>query len=360
MSDELIFYCNAPILYGKDPVFKDIPGIDNYKKFARLFDINSSPYDRSNTITVPFKVKSTPIPSFEKHFKLSYRDCAYLSMQNLDNIHKQTGKKFRLLYSGGVDSSGIFSAFVDYYGLDKTKNLLEICCSKDSITENPWLWDRYIRKHNFDIISSHDHSTHWNDNKIILMGEINDHLFGKRVDYNYYLANKTKEADLTENDIEKYLNSKAAYDPQLVRILFDLIKSAPFSIKNMFTFLWWINFVLTWEGITHRVLSHANILPADTMHSGLIQFYNTPEFQKWSMSYHCNYDISLPPLYRVPCKEMTLDILDIPEYKDKHKFLSFPKLHAVRPSAVLIDTDLNLYRNNTDYLKFVALNNSFI
>lgn len=360
MSNELLFYCNVPILYGSDPILKDIPGFNNYKEFAKFFDVNVSLCDRTNTIKFPFTTKATPIPLFEKDFKLTYRDCASISMSNLDSIHQQTGKKFRLMYSGGADSSGIFSSFIDYYGLDKTKELLEICCSKDSMTENPWLWDRYIRKYNFNIISAHDHGTQWHDNKIVVMGEINDQLFGKRSDYAYYADNKTTADGITIDDIKIYLNQKSVNNDQLVSILFELLNAGPFPIKNMFTFLWWLNFALTWEGVNNRVLSHANSLPSDTMHSGLVQFYNTPDFQKWSMKYHYDYDISQPPVFKIPCKELTIDILNIPEYKNKHKFLSFPKLHAVRPSALLIDTDLNLYRNNTDYLKFVELNNSFI
>jgi hypothetical protein len=65
-------------------------------------------------------------------------------------------------------------------------------------------------------------------------------------------------------------------------------------------------------------------------------------------------------VYKHNCKEMTIDILDIPEYKNKHKFLSFPKLHSIRPTAFLIDEDFYLYRNTSAYLKFVQTNNSFI
>ena len=357
MSNELLFYCNVPILYGNNSIFEEIPGITTYKKFAQLFDVNVALCDRSNTIKFPFKVKSTPIPEFEKDFKLSYKDCMLSSMSALDNMHQQTNKKFRLMYSGGVDSSGIFSAFVAYYGLEKTKDLLEICCSKESITENPWLWDQYIRKYNFDIVSAHDHSNLWHDNKIVVMGEINDQLFGKRLDYAYYANNKTTTNTVTPSDIETYLNHKSVNDDNVVKILIELLEAAPFAINNMFTFLWWINFALTWEGINNRVLSHATTLPTDT---SLVQFYNTPEFQKWSMKYHYDYDISMPPAYKPACKQLTIDTLNIPEYKNKHKFLSFPKLHAVRPTALLIDTDLNLYRSTEDYLKFVQASNSFI
>lgn len=360
MSKELLFYCNVPILYGNDPIFNQVPGLDNYKIISHYFDINSSLCDRSNTITFPFKMQPSALPAFDKDFKISYKECAMLRMSELDKLHNQTGKKFRLLYSGGVDSSGIFSAFIEYYGLDKTRDLVEICCSKESIDENPWLWDRYIKKANFDIVSSHDHGYHWGDDKIIIMGEGNDQIFGKSVDYSYYANNRAGSNEISLNNIKHYLNYKVPKinGDSIAHILFNLLQSTPFPITNMFTFLWWVSFVLTWDGVLNRVMSQSILNKLQD--NKLLQFYNTTEFQQWSMKYHYDYDISLAPTYRRECKEMTIDILDIPEYKNKHKFQSFPKLHAVRPTAVLIDTDFYLYRNTSAYLKFVQPNNSFI
>lgn len=360
MSKELLFYCNIPILYSNDPIFNQVPGFNNYRTFAHYFDVNVSLCDRSNVIKFPFKMKSSPMPVFDKDFNLSYKECALSRMAELDTLHKQTGKKFRLLYSGGVDSSAIFSSFIEYYGLDKTKDILEICCSKESIDENPWLWDRYIRKANFDIVSAHDHGYQWSDDKIIIMGEGNDQLFGKRSDYAYYASNPIGSKEITLQDVKHYLKYKSSNinGDGVAHIFFNLLKSAPFPITNMFTFLWWINFVLTWDGVLNRVISQSTLNKLQD--NKLVQFYNTIEFQQWSMNYHYRYDITLAPLYKHECKELTIDILNIPEYKNKHKFLSFPKLHAVRPTAFLIDEDLYLYRNTSAYLKFVQPNNSFI
>lgn len=363
MSKDLIFYCNVPILHD-DVQLRQVPGIEDFRVFAKYFDVNVSLNDRSNIIKFPFRMKSSSIPVFDKDFNISYRDCAGLRMSNLNDMHSRTGKKFRLLYSGGVDSSAIFASFIEYYGIDKARNLLELSCSKESIDENPWLWDQYIRKYNFDIISSHDHGNQWADNKIIVMGEGNDQLFGKTIDYAYHKENKT--SSVTYEDVLKYLNNKSqtSANRKLASILFKLKESAPFEITNMFTFLWWCSFTLTWDGISHRVLSQAmhTQLPADTLDSGLVQFYNTVEFQKWSMKYYynCDFERELPKEYRYACKQMTMDILNIPEYKDKRKFTSFPRLHSLRPTAYLIDTELNLYRNTSDYLNFIQTDNSFV
>lgn len=360
MSNGLLYHSNIPVLYSKDTVFDSVPGIEKYKKVARYFDENSFILDRTNVITMPFRVKnSNPLPAFDQNFSMSYRDCVEDRMVELDQIHQHTGKKFRLLYSGGIDSSGIFAAFIEYYGASKTRDILEICCSKESIDENPWLWNKFIRKENFDIFSSHDHNNHWTDNRIILMGEGNDQLFG-RADYNQFKSNRNLYSNITVDEISKYLNRSRKFQgvEEVAEVFIKLSDAAPIPITNTALLVWWTNFNLAWNGLMYRVLGQARSLPADTIESGLFQFYNTNNFQRWSLKYHFDNPISFadPEKFKIDCKDMIIDILDIPEYRNKGKFNSFPRVHYMKPSWKLIDTALNVYKSNEDYLKFVQPN----
>jgi hypothetical protein len=56
---------------------------------------------------------------------------------------------------------------------------------------------------------------------------------------------------------------------------------------------------------------------------------------------------------------MILDILNIPEYADKSKCMSWPRVHALTKSGYLIDDDYKIYYNLDDFLNFVEPNNSF-
>jgi hypothetical protein len=365
MSDQLLYYSNISL--------SQVPGIDNFLKFTRYFLPNVGPMDRTHTLTMPFRCADTdPIPAFDPTFSMSYKDCVMQRVQELDQIYQTTGQKFRLLYSGGIDSTGILAAFVEYYGLDTTSDILEISCSKESISENPWTWDRYIRKGNFKLVNSHDHTNGWNDNRIIIMGEINDHLFGGLgagrwtqycMETRTNLYAPTNIATLVQYLIWSKRDNDASSAYYCAAHLMKVVNNAPFPISNMYLLMWWYNFVLGWNGCLYRVLSQSTReLPKNILSTGFYQFYNTSALQQWSLNFH--YDnptqFAESETYKQECKDMILSILDIPEYRTKNKFTSFPRVHSLRPTSCLIDTDLNKYDNVEDFLKFVEPANSFV
>ena len=365
MSNQILYYSNISL--------SQIPELSNFLKFTKYFLPNVGPVDRTHTLTMPVRCADTdPIPIFDFNFTMSYKDCVMRRMQELDQIHINTGKKFRLLYSGGIDSTGIFAAFIEYYGLETTSNILEISCSKESISENPWAWDRYIRKGNFKLINSHDHTNGWNDDVITLMGEINDHLFGGLgvVRWSQYcmVTNTDLYAPATINTLTQYLvwskqdNDNASAYYCAVRLM-QVAENAPFPIDNMYLLMWWYTFVLAWNGSIYRVLSQsAGNLPKDILSTGFHQFYNTQDLQQWSLNFHYKHPVEFaePEGYKQECKNMILGILDIPEYATKNKFTSFPRVHSLRSASYLIDTDLHKYNNTEDFLKFIEPTHSFV
>ena len=366
MSNELVYFSNIPLRFSRNEFIEQIPGIENYRKFANFFHPNIAFNDRTGTIKFPFSLQNTnPIPKFDNSFSMSYKDCVLDRMSSIDKLHKDTGKKFRLLYSGGIDTSLIFAGFVEYYGLEKTKEILEISCSIDSIYENPWLWDRYIRKENFDIITSHEYPYYWNDNKIILMGEGNDQLFGY-MEYAKLKKNYKLYDTVSVKDIELYLTKGMPHPDSkyVAEKLLELMPKAPIPITNSYLAFWWIRFAIVWDGVLTRVLSQSAVdqLPKDTLHSGLVQFFNTENFQKWSLKFHYDKPDSFcdTNIYKQECKDIIIDVLKIPEYASKGKFDSFPRIHSLKPSCNIIDTDLKLYRNYEDYLTFANKENSFL
>jgi hypothetical protein len=73
------------------------------------------------------------------------------------------------------------------------------------------------------------------------------------------------------------------------------------------------------------------------------------------MKFHSDYPVSYAENenYKSICKDMILQILNIPEYTDKNKFMSWPRVQALTKSNVLIDSDFKVHKNVTDFLKFV-------
>jgi hypothetical protein len=330
---ELIYFSGA--LLDNPVLVEKIPGLRDFLKIQKYSQLNAGVKDRSNTILSPFKTKLiSPLPNLDLSFNLSYKECVLSRVADLDQMHKATGKPFRLLYSGGVDSTTMLAGFIEYYGLEQCSKLLEISCTPDSMNENPWAWDRYISAGNFKIKSALNQRTAWSDDVITIMGEGNDHLFGLQawssfadnpyapVDINTianFLAWTKKETDLSD----------ATYCAEQYMRVADI---APFPIDNMYLFIWWYKFVLDWEAIQVRalVLSSSTQFPRDFLSTGFIQFFNTDNFQQWSMHFHKDNPDRFCEnhFYKKASKDMILEILNIPEYADKNKFMSWPRVHS--------------------------------
>ena len=359
------------LIYVSPAVFKDktlpIPGLKNYLELQKLFPVHVGIKDRTGTLVTPFKqTVVNPLPAYDDTFKLSYTECAMLRVAELEQIHKNTGKPFKLLYSGGIDSSCILAAFIEYFGADKTSKILEICCSKESIYENPWMWDRYIAKHNFKLSSSHAHTDMWNDNVIMLMGECNDQLTVAsmiKISWERFAGKENAFQYVDESLLRHYLNSETKIINELVLTnIIKVLKAAPFKLDNMFMIIWWLSMALVWDSISLRALAGTNRtnFPVNYFDHGLPQFYNTSNFQQWSFHYIKNFNEDVILDYKSPPKDMIIKLLDLPEYANKTKSNSFPRLHSMIPYGLMIDDQLTVHRNIEDFLQFAEPNNSFV
>jgi hypothetical protein len=358
---ELIYFSGAPL--ANPLLVEQIPYLADFLKIQKFSHPNAGVKDRSGTIRSPFKTKLlAPLPTLDLSFNLSYKECVLSRVAELEQLHNLTGKTFRLLYSGGVDSTTMLAGFIEYFGLDRCGKLLEISCTPDSINENPWAWERYIAAGNFKITSSLNQQDTWLDNVITIMGEGNDHLFGGLGSGTWPKFSNNLYAPANVDTLAKYLAwTKKETDlvdatycaEQYMRVA----EIAPFPIDNMYLLNWWYKFVLDWEAVQVRalVLSSRKQFPKDFLSTGFIQFFNTNQFQQWSMHFHKNFPDQFCEnhLYKKASKDMILEILNIPEYADKNKFMSWPRVHSLIPSGVLIDTNLTIHTDPLDFLKFV-------
>jgi len=360
-----LIHCNN-ILIANDPSLDDIPGFANYRRISKFVQPGDSVIDRSGIIKNPFKTKIiSPIPSFNPNFNLSYADCAMLHMEELDKLHNSSGKKFRLWYSGGIDSTGILASFIKYYGLEKASQVLEIFCSIESINENPWAWDRYIRKGKFKLIPSTSHASRWDDDVIILNGEVNDQLFGGPS-----LARYKKNKDLYARvNIEDYIGVtcggiKNADSIYFAEMMIEQARHAPIPVENSYQMAWWYGFSLLFHTNMVKLFTQTkfNTIPARYITTDLDHFYGTELFQQWSLKFHYDYPDQYCEWerYKQFCKNFILDALDIPEYADKIKHGSFTRIMTKRPVGIALDEDFNVIRDIELIRNFAEPNNSFL
>jgi len=338
----------------------DVPQIQDFLKVQKFSAPNLCIKDRSGVIKTPFNIEIlNPLPNFTQTFNLSYKDCVMERMSDLNAMHQRTNKNFRLLYSGGVDSTLILSSFIEYFGVEKTSKILEIYCTPDSIYENPWIWERYVAKNNFKIKSSLNHPNIWNDNMITIQGEGNDQLFGSNGKLQKYLKFNKLTEEFTLEKFTNYLVS-TKQEPNDIDARYTteqyikIAEKSPIPITTMHLFSWWVTFVLFWDSLMVRILAQANTtqLSPGFLENNLVQFFNTENFQRWTVA-----NSAVNPLfdhnYKTVCKDIILGALDIPEYASKQKQESWPRVHALTKTGCMIDSDLKIYKDPIDFLKFL-------
>ena len=89
--------------------------------------------------------KQELIPGFEmpdyNTFTKSFSDvCDSKALSIKSSIHE--GNKFALMYSGGIDSTVILVSLLKNLSTTELRNIV-ICCSADSIIENPLFFNNY-------------------------------------------------------------------------------------------------------------------------------------------------------------------------------------------------------------------------
>jgi hypothetical protein len=296
-------------------------------------------------------------------------------MKELDSLYNATGKKFRLFYSGGIDSTAILAAFVSYYGINRVREVLEITCTVDSIKENPWAWEKVIRPAKFDLVSSYGHPFMWDDDVTFIQGECADLVMPGPLTSPWLRYRAGKQVDLapelsTVRDYLKWLSNYylhtecTDWDAEYASKFFiDLANQSPFKFETMIGFTWWITFTTTWQ--SHKVRSAGfttkRHLGEDFFTNKYIQFYESEDFQLWSMKiFGLDQELTNLGNFKPYTKEYIIEKLSIPEYQVKGKFLSWEVVNHNRKNLAYI-TDKNEVGSDINLLTtFIQEDNSFI
>lgn len=355
---DVIYYNGASLINSK---FKELsPKVSLLSNIWKIGTVN-----RLKPETLPIRHSIMfPTVDYSVDTELSYKDCAMNRMADLDAIHKRTGYPFRLYYSGGIDSTTILACFIEYYGLEKTSQLVEICCSKESILENPWLWDRYIRPANFKISSSIQHSYMWEDPVISVLGEFNDQVLGGEPQMVKWINFRNGKDLYTTPDLDlliEYFSSthpqcKESYNARFMAMeLLEAAELAPYKIETFFQMFSWWGHLNYWHGKYFAMMSStvATKVDLDFFENKYFHFFFSDDFQKWSISYNKHKTVDDIHNRKHINRKLILDILDIPEYDKKHKVNSWPNVNNFVQHVKFIDSDLNIHHTWDNFETFI-------
>ena len=330
-----------------------IPGIKKFSHYFKIYAHDVAVIDRSKVIKTPMQIENLfPIPKF-RIFTKSYEDICNDRAKELLDKADTMGVRLCVLYSGGIDSTLIVVSLLKK-ATEKQKENITILLSEESIVENPNFYRDHIQgKLKVDTSSNFPYIL--GTNVLLITGEHNDQLFGAdSVGKLILLFGESVIHQPYSHDMFVTFFNSMVNDVEMntfyVNLFEKLCANAPIKITTNFEFLWWINFSLKWQNVFMRVLAFTsernipNITPK-YIKTNYLTFYNTEDFQLWSMN---NLDKKIKDTwksYKWVCKDIIYEYTKDEDYRDnKTKVGSLYKIMIGCGSFNFIDSSFNFYK----------------
>ena len=345
-----------------------LPGVEQFSKFFQIFNPTVVFLDRTNTIQIPFRVKSLfPMPEMRPMTKTFEEICNERAIELLTRAD-QLQVPLNVFYSGGIDSTLVLVSLLKNATPAQKANLV-VLLSEESIMENP----NFYRDHIYGklrVDSSAVFPYLIGSNQMLIGGEYNDQLFGSN------MVGRLVEQFGPESMHQKYdrsiflkLFNHSLHDEQATNAYLDhferLKAAAPIPIVTNFDYLWWINFAVKWQSVFMRMLSYATahgVSQIDTEYPGTKydHFYGTEDFQLWSMN---NMDKKIKDqwkTYKWVCKDIIYEYTKDAEYRDnKIKRGSLHSILLQQDTYNFIDDSLKFWYE-LDLEEYYVAENDFI
>jgi len=272
--------------------------------------------DRTNTLTFgDFKYETlTKIPEL-RTMSHSFADLCEIRAQEFADIAERDNCSINLMWSGGIDST---VAIVSLLKNPIARKRLHVLMSQKSINEYPLFFSKYIEgKVRFSLVKDPKKLLDYQD--VNITGEIGDQLFGSAA---FFDAN---------NKGKLYANPKDYYPAEFIELMEPQIVHAPYELKEVKDYMWWINFSMKYQNVQLR------IYPTILMPYGkLSHYFDTEEFQLWSMTNPDKKVRDTIASYKWPAKDYIYEFTGDADYRDNKLKVGSLQIGALKCS---IDTD---------------------
>lgn len=248
-------------------------------------------------------------PTFNKTFEQVTDEKALSIAQQI-----RDGKKFAVMYSGGIDSTVVLSSLIKNLTSEELQSIV-VCGGSESMIENPVFWDKFIQnkltvwdsnKHKYDDLIEAGYTPITADEGDCIFGT----LFGLILynNYDYYISELSTETKMNLKNIKNKISSPdvhySAYkdliirhldlpievseNPDFGRLLYEKydhnIKTANVPVHSLHDFFWWLIFNVKYLNCSVRGALYFNDrIEWKTAIYSIINWFNDPDYQRWSM-----------------------------------------------------------------------------
>jgi hypothetical protein len=318
-----LIYC-LPVVFGEQSV-RSCPGIDRFSHIFTLYGNWVVPVDRTGTIRTPVRdVSLFPVPEYRPLSK-SYEDLCNGRAREVLRQAEELGVRIYVMYSGGIDSTTVLVSLLKQATPEQRKNIV-VLLSHDSIYENPRFYEDHIRG-KLRVESSISFANLLGGTDMLLSAEHNDMVMGSdkvgqmMTRYGPASIHRRYSRDLMTDFFAAGLGG----DTEAASFYMDLFERirdvAPMPIETNFDFLWWVNFAIKWQACYAYIcmltpLKNTPMFTKDYLDTRFVSFFNTEEFQLWSMN---NLDKRIKdtwPTYKWIAKQLIYDYTKDADYRD--------------------------------------------
>lgn len=236
-----------------------------------------------------------------------------------DILEQSKHEQVTIGWSGGIDSTLVLVSLLKN-GFNKQQHKINVTLTRKSIEEYSYFFYNHIIKY-FDVVSWNQYAPLEN---VLYTGECADQLFGSDI---MLAAMRMYGDDISTQDygvLTKFFEEKwGKAGLNVYQHYLPIVDFAPWKIKTVHDFLWWWNFSQKWDYARQRILCWVGV-DSLSKSDNLRTFYNTEDFQLWSINEHHQKMPNNTQLdYKFPSKEYIIDYTKDERFWGKTKMPSF-------------------------------------
>lgn len=217
----------------------------------------------------------------------SFEECCERRALQLENAIEKQNCPLYLMWSGGIDST---CALVSIWKFFKPETLsrVRILLTKASVGEYPWLFKNVVAP-GFTMLPSNQNLERLLRDGVVVTGELGDQIFGsdwvkKALDLFGPGAHRKPYRDVVPRLFETVAGEADRHG--MFERLEPIAGEAPFPIVTTFDFLWWLNFSQKWQHVKFRQMIFYRFKNPRAAAERTFHFFDTPDFQVWSLRNH--------------------------------------------------------------------------
>jgi len=232
-------------------------------------------------------ITPTPLPSTKTTDKDFATICSERTAE-LKQIAADANKDILLLWSGGIDSTAALCAFIDEADFE-----FKVACNEETMIEYKTMYDSIVAGEKegdgvTEVINSSAYpASYFNENYIVVTGELGDQLCGTN---NHFEGGMQGSRIVLRSNLLD--NWEDVVDASIItNDVRASLAQAPFEIVDFADFLWWFNFTMKWHAVENRllqavfgVIDQFTAELVDGVDNNVHHFYNSETFQQWAMS----------------------------------------------------------------------------